>query len=197
MIKFEFILKPITPFTLTLSDVFKESYISSIKGMFRTASIFGLRTLFGEGYSCEDMYNKTCPELTEEERKGLRVFPCPICRTYGMMGLKGCSFFIENFSEVISAKKNFNYRFLFRGPYNKILVSEKPIKVLAVCNYTCSHLIILLGLYYVNLGIIRLGRFKSRGLGIFRVEIEDKELQKLLEDINTLREKLRECLEVT
>ena len=195
MIKFEFTLKPVTPFTLTRSDAFGESYISSIKGMLRTASIFGLRTLFGEGYSCEDMYNKTCPELTEEERKRLKIFPCPICRTYGMMGLKGCSFFIENFSEVVNAGKDFYYRFLFRGPY-RVLVSEKPIKVLAVCNYKCSHLIILLGLYYVNAGIIRLGRFKSRGLGVFRVEVEDEELQKLLNDINALREKLRECLEV-
>ncbi|MEM0173976.1 MAG: hypothetical protein QXV69_08565 [Sulfolobaceae archaeon] len=163
--------------------------------MLRTASIFGFRTLLGDGYSCEDMYNKTCPELTEEERKGLKMFPCPVCKTYGMLRFKGCSFFVKNLNEIVSAREELKYRFLFIGPY-LVLVSKKPIDVLVVCNDKCSHLVILLGLYYVNIGIIRLGRFRSRGLGIFRVEIKDQELQKLFNDVSNLKEELRKCLRV-
>jgi hypothetical protein len=60
--KLEFKLVPVMPYTLFNGDVkYSIGYLSSVKGMLRTASIFGFRTLFGEGYSCEELFGKTCP----------------------------------------------------------------------------------------------------------------------------------------
>ncbi|BFI75714.1 hypothetical protein [Sulfurisphaera ohwakuensis] len=206
--KIELTLIPVTPFTLTPSDIcslFKKGenninmpfYVSSIKGMLRAASIFGFRSRFGDGYSCEDTFNKTCPELTEKERNVLKTFPCPICKTYGMLGLKGCSLFITNLNEVVEGKELINYRFLFRGPYY-ISVSQKPLDIVIICDdkFKCSPLVILLGLHYIDKGIIRLGKFKSRGFGIFKVKMKNGELQKLLNNIDILENELKKCLGV-
>jgi CRISPR/Cas system CSM-associated protein Csm3 (group 7 of RAMP superfamily) len=185
------------PYTLFNGDVkYSISYLSSVKGMLRTASIFGFRTLFREeGYSCEELFGKTCPELSDEERKKLRFYPCPICRTYGMTGLRGCKIIVTNIKEVMGGIKEMKYRFLYRGPYD-LKVSKEPLKVSVICDKTfkCNVFIILLGLYYINKGIIRLGGFKSRGLGIFRVEIEGNEWKKLIDDVNVLRGHLEKCL---
>ena len=49
MAKLEFKLVPVMPYTLFNGDVkYSIGYLSSVKGMLRTASIFGFRTLFGE-----------------------------------------------------------------------------------------------------------------------------------------------------
>jgi hypothetical protein len=197
--KLEFKLVPVMPYTLFNGDVkyskYSIGYLSSVKGMLRTASIFGFRTLFGEGYSCEELFGKTCPELSDEERKKLRFFPCPICRTYGMTGLRGCKFIVTNIKEVMGGIKEMKYRFLYRGPYD-LKVSKEPLRVSVICDETfkCNVFVILLGLYYINKGIIRLGGFKSRGLGIFRVEIEGDEWKKLIEDVNVLKGHLKKCL---
>ncbi|WP_126450743.1 hypothetical protein [Sulfodiicoccus acidiphilus] len=174
MNRLTFLLTPVTPFTVQRSDTGLHVTASSVKGLLRTASTLGMDELLGPGHSCESL-STSCS--LERRPSTLKSWPCLICRTYGFEGRKGSVLrvrYLEGRSSTLPGEDyEFKYRFLYRKNTYRVPVSRSSIEVTVTSEDVCAPVVVATGLLYIDQGVVRMGKFRSRGLGILNVKYRE------------------------
>lgn len=211
--KIRFDLVPLTYYVISdkssiydpSKQYFKPYYLlSSIRGVLRTASSLGLKTLLDLDCGSE------CERSFDDFKKDYKAPNCILCDTYGYTGRSGdCRVIVEDTQKedfIKVHKEETLVKLLFRGPY-PIYISSSPLTVYVYCRSLCGALIVVLGLYFINLGIVRLGRYKSRAYGIMKVNIKETNVQvdnlrpqdlmnkKDLKDLEPLKNAIKKCID--
>lgn len=115
----------------------------------------------------KEEYEKYKKCLGEEIIKKFST-PCIICRVFGNTKVRGKARIIyKGPTEVEIEAKRFKFSW---GKELEVEVTKQPIEFDVLCEDEECKEVILKALEKINEGIVRIGRFKSRGLGILKAE---------------------------
>ncbi|QGA68926.1 RAMP superfamily CRISPR-associated protein [Sulfolobus sp. E11-6] len=170
---------------------------STLKGLLRTAAIYAnlddsceyqtslrlcgkdLRLHAGESLTCADLQD------LKEEDEGYSLLmdliqrfkrPCKICRVFGNTKVRGKIRIVlpRELNVELDELQNFYFSYTIGRTDKelKIEASKSDIEFEVICEDDEAYETIEEAVNIINQGIVRIGRFKSRGFGILKAESE-------------------------
>ncbi|AWR98456.1 RAMP superfamily CRISPR-associated protein [Metallosphaera hakonensis] len=176
--------------------------ISSIKGLLRTAAVYsqgenscefvtsricrGDEDLVRTCSDIQDMFENLSP-ASQQCRESLKEYrdkfssPCIVCRVFGngkvrgKMRILGDNVEIKNLREVGNLRFSYNFLESRHPKYEglKVEASNAKVEFEVLCSdHECEKLL-REAIKVINNGLVRLGRFKSRGFGIVKASLTE------------------------